>query len=379
MSRDSRKKVYVSVAVIMVAVLVWFMGFKQTDTTNLSVDNKDVVEPSAPALESPEVAVRPPQPDDTNSKTIDEVFGEDLADKFDQVADAYEQSARYPANSQVVRDADLVAPKKPFEESQVDLSFPDQDGGELPLSLSAATEKFQYLNGEKITARLIINGAEENAAISASAIVVSPGIGNISSQKSLDSTAEINNEFRTEFDSQLFPEKGLSSELMIRFTVDVNDQNLVATVPFKYGIASARLDSIPYSRAEGEYLLIPLQFTVFESGYYFVDAILDEANTSRPLVQLQTEGRMSNGNDVLLLRAHQQALKDAGSEGPYTLRVRTAFRGADVNEVADAPVVLPNTGFAIPSVGFAEYEDVQYTDAEVKQRIEFLRGLGNKE
>jgi len=176
----------------------------------------------------------------------------------------------------------------------------------------------------------------------------------------------------------VFSQDDVTSEMLVRFTVDINDQNLAATVPFKYATASARLDSIPYSRVEGEFLDIPLQFTVFESGYYFVDAILDDANSSRPLVQLQAEGRMSSGNDVLILKAHQQALKDAGSQGPYNVRVRSAFRGANSNEIADTPVSLPITPFGIPGVPFSEYDDVQYSDSEVQQRIEFLRGLGNR-
>ena len=379
MAMGTRKKFFIGVIGIAVAGLVWHMGFRQTELLNpyASKDKQDDIQYEKQLPDK--VVSSPPIQNELNTKTIDEVLGADLADKFDEVADAYEQTARYPANSQVVVDAELVAPRKPFEQSEVELTFPDGEGGALPVSLAAATEKFQYLDGEKITARVIVSGIEENEPINVSAVVVSPAVGELGEVSSLNSYAGSDNEFRAEFDSQLFAKKSVSDEMLVKFMVDVGDQSLVATVPFKYGTAAARLDSIPYSRAEGEYLLIPLQFTVFDSGYYFVDAILDDATSARPLIQLQTEGRMKSGNDVLILRAHQQALKDAGSQGPYTLRIRNAFRGAQANEVADTPVAIPSTGFGLPGVEFSEYADVQYSDAEIQQRIEFLRSLGNRE
>ena len=369
----------IAIAMIVVIGLVWFLGFKESSIPEPIEISKDIEIPNIDQPASTVNAHKPPKPTAENTKAIDEVLGANLSEQFIAVADAYELTARYPANSQVVQDAELVAVKEPFEESEVNLKFPDGKGGELPLSLAAATEKFQYFDGEKINARLIVYGAQENDSINVSAVVLSPSAGEISPRKTLDSSATSNTQFQAEFDSQVFPENRTSSEMLIRFSVDVNDQSLVATVPFKYGKASARLDSVPYSRAEAEYLLIALQFSVFDSGYYFVDAILDDAQTSRPLIQLQTEGRMKAGNDVMLLRAHQQALKDAGSQGPYSLRVRTVFRGAEPNEIADSPVSVPLSGFVLPAVNFAEYENTQYTDEEVQQRIEFLRGLGNKE
>ena len=379
MAMGTRKKFFIGVIGIAVAGLVWHMGFRQTELPNPQASKDKQGDIQYEKQLPDKVVSNPPIQNELNTKTIDEVLGADLADKFDEVAHAYEQTARYPANSQVVVDAELVAPRKPFEQSEVELTFPDGEGGALPVSLAAATEKFQYLDGEKITARVIVSGIEENEPINVSAVVVSPAVGELGEVSSLNSYAGSDNEFRAEFDSQLFAKKSVSDEMLVKFMVDVGDQSLVATVPFKYGTAAARLDSIPYSRAEGEYLLIPLQFTVFDSGYYFVDAILDDATSARPLIQLQTEGRMKSGNDVLILRAHQQALKDAGSQGPYTLRIRNAFRGAQANEVADTPVAIPSTGFGLPGVEFSEYADVQYSDAEIQQRIEFLRSLGNRE
>ena len=378
MKPGARKKAFIALGIAIVGVSVWYFGFKESGESINSRTERLAVDSLANELSEPETVFRPPEPNKENTKTIDEFLGADLKEQFDEVAAAYEYTARYPANSQVVRDQELVAPKKPFEESEVTLKFPDIDGNELPVSLSAATDKFQYFNGDKIAARLQVIGAEENASIRASAVIVSPAGVELSQEKTLSFYTGGNNEFRTEFDSQVFSQDDIASEMLVRFTVDINDQNLAATVPFKYATASARLDSIPYSRVEGEFLDIPLQFTVFESGYYFVDAILDDANSSRPLVQLQAEGRMSNGNDVLILRAHQQALKDAGSQGPYSVRVRSAFRGANSNEIADTPVSLPIIPFGIPGVPFSEYDDVQYSDSEVQQRIEFLRGLGNQ-
>ena len=376
MKPGSRKKLFAAVLTIAICVMLWQFVSRPVEPPINNQKDELVIEPVD--QQGPVAVSKPPKPNKSNSKTVDEFLGADLADKFDELADAYQQTARYPANSQVIVDADLVATKKPFQESEVELKFPDGEGGELPVSLAAATDKFQYFNGETIIARVIVNGAQENDAINATAVVVS-GVSNeeLSAENALDFIRDTNNEYRAEFDSGLFAEKSIVSEMFVKFNVDVNEQNLIATVPFKFGTAAARLDSMPYTRAEGEFLLLPLQFSVFESGYYFVDAILEDASSGRPLVQLQTEGRMKSGNDIMLLRAHQQALKDAGSQGPYNLRVRNAFRGAEPSEVADTPVALPLTGFGLPAVAFSEYEDVQYTDPDVQQRIDFLKGLGS--
>ncbi|MFT6044542.1 MAG: hypothetical protein ACI9WC_000239 [Arenicella sp.] len=108
--------------------------------------------------------------------------------------------------------------------------------------------------------------------------------------------------------------------------MQVEEKNFVTTVPFFFSPSSANLENVALSRPAGPYLEIPLEYSVFQSGYYFVRAYLDDAASGKPLLLLQTEGRMTQGNSRLLLQAHHQALKDAGSPGPYRLRIRS-FRG----------------------------------------------------
>jgi len=174
MKPRARKKAFIALGIAIVGVSVWYLGFKESGEAINSRAEKLATDSLVNELSEPETVFRPPQPNKENTKTIDEFLGADLKEQFDEVAAAYEYTARYPANSQVVRDQELVEPKKPFEESQVTLKFPDIDGNELPVSLSAATDKFQYFNGDKIAARLQVIGAEENASISASAMIVSP-------------------------------------------------------------------------------------------------------------------------------------------------------------------------------------------------------------
>jgi hypothetical protein len=119
-----------------------------------------------------------------------------------------------------------------------------------------------------------------------------------------------------------------------------------------------------------------LQYNVFQDGYYFVKAILEDAEDSRPLIQLQSEGRLAQGNAILELRAHVSALKAQGSAGPYILRSVQTYRGAEVGETFDSPASTSQQRFSIPGFPLSDYEDAEHEDPLSTERIEFLRGLG---
>jgi len=84
---------------------------------------------------------------------------------------------------------------------------------------------------------------------------------------------------------------------------------------------------------------------------------------------------MSQGNDRLILKAHHQALKDAGSPGPYVLRVARSYRGGRPGEGNDVPTAISQSAYAIPAFAFENYDDIPYSDPEVQERLEALRSL----
>ena len=127
----------------------------------------------------------------------------------------------------------------------------------------------------------------------------------------------------------------------------------------------------------GANLEIPFEYNVFIGGYYFVSALLQDQQTGQPLIALQTEGRMEQGNGRLFARAHIQALTEAGSEGPYILTNIKAHRGAERGEQFDIPASTVRTQFTISGFSFTEYESTTYEDPLAKERAEFLRSLGS--
>ena len=308
----------------------------------------------------------------------DEFITEDLSEKLSEVATAYEEQARYPVNSRLVTDQDLARSPEPFEESKIGGDMLDEDGGLSPIGLSAAVDKMQYFVGDVITLQLLVSGTDENASVSASANILAPASGLLyPSNIELSTYGNNANEYRTTFNTAAFSLANPSNELLAKIEVKIDDESFVTTVPFLFSSASARLENVSQSRPEGASLVIPLEYSVFESGYYFAHAYLDDATTGQTLLSLQAEGRMQQGNDRLVLKAHQQALKDAGSEGPYQLRVIKSFRGAEPGQGEDVSTAISQRSYSLPAMAFENYDDTQHSDPEVEEILEELQDLSN--
>lgn len=320
----------------------------------------------------------PKEPGSVNAPSLeDEFLTQSLQEELDWVAQAYEQQSRYPANSRPVIDQDLARSPEPFEEAEVEMRLPDEDSGELsPVTLSASVDKMRYFMGDTISLRLLVSGMEPNQSLSASANIKEIAGGDLlpvnadllgadGGQGLYLATVETNT-------LNLRPEP---KELLARFMVQIDEKDYVTTVPFFLSSSSAQLENVALSQPDGAYLTIPLEFSVYQSGYYFVSAYLDDAASSKALLQLQTEGLMQTGNDQLLLKAHHQALKDAGSQGPYQLRVVRSYRGAEPGEDNDVPTGISQAAYSVPAVAFESYEDTPYSDPAVEERLQALRSL----
>jgi len=313
----------------------------------------------------------------------DPFFGREMQAQFLQVADLYKQNSRYPVGSIPVVGERFAQPIEPFEQAEVDTPYPLDKDDTDPIRISASLEKMEYFAGETILARVLVSGGEVDEY---SRIEVSGSVLGASDARNTGlgvNFERVNfNEFRSVIDTQSVPSGQIPREALLALTLKLEDgRSLAQTVPFFYnGSPSARVENVLNSRQDGAFLFIPLQYNVFESGYYFVDAILDDATTGQPLLQLQTEGRMQLGNGLLTLKAHIHALMDAGSPGPYTLRVVSSFRAGTLSETRDVPATVsrPN-GYYVQGVPFDQYDDTPFVDPEVQERIDFLEELGNGE
>ena len=158
--------------------------------------------------------------------------------------------------------------------------------------------------------------------------------------------------------------------------VKVGTEDLLTTVSFRYDQPSAQIIGTLPSRVEGPNLVIPLQVSVGQTGYYFARGVLEDARTGQPLIELQNEGPLTAGNGILNLNAHILALRVHQSEGPYTLRSVKLHRGAETGESFDVPASTLQKTFAIQGFPFSSYENEEFVDELAQERLEFLRELG---
>jgi hypothetical protein len=157
----------------------------------------------------------------------------------------------------------------------------------------------------------------------------------------------------------------------------VDGRDLFTTLGIRYQAAEARLEGIAWARPEADFLTIALQYAVNRGGYYYTTAVLAASQDGRPLIQLQGEGQLQQGNSLLLLKAHVSALKAVGSEGPYILRSFNSYRGAETGELFDKPVSSLSPSYPVAGYAFDQYEDNEYVDPLAQERADFLRQLGD--
>jgi hypothetical protein len=309
----------------------------------------------------------------------EELIKEQFAEQIANVVTAFEQQAKYPVYSVLVTDPELALPIPPFEQAKVTMPTFSQSGQLQDISISASVDKLKYVMGDDITILLQVAGANATTSIFASANVKSmQGESLLPRALSLSQVGAQQTEFRASTSSNTLSLEGAAQELIVRIEIELDGQDYVTTVPFFLSQASAMIESVGRVEQEDEHLLIPLQYDVYESGYFFVSAYLDDAATGRPLVSLQGEGRLTSGSDELVLKAHHQALKDAGSEGPYKLRVTHAFRGAEDGEMADMQTAISQTQYDIPDFSFDGYADTPYANPIVEEQLEALKQLAGQ-
>ncbi len=346
---------------------------------NKPVDAQDdlkvqTVKPEMPIFDNaPEVIETQENPSILDADTL----GSNLVkEQFTLLADIYAEQAKYPTSSLPIKDLDLAKTPAPFEQANVSMKVFDDNAELTTISIDASVDKFQYFEGDDIQIRVVINGAEAHTFFSAEANIQNENSDPLlTTNKQLVSDSNHSNVLLAMVDTNNFKADGKSNELLLRVQVQIDGKQHITTVPFYYSYASARLQAVAGSQPKDEYLEIPVQYEVFESGYYYVTGYLDDAQTNQPLIRLQAEGQMSEGRDELLLKAHQLALKDAGSPGPYKLRIASSYRGANPGEGNDVPTAIDASFFDIPAFAFDRYADTAYSNQEVSDRLEALREL----
>lgn len=292
--------------------------------------------------------------------------------QFSQIADTYMDTAQFPVGSQPIRNPNDVYEPAPFEDAKFSIPFPMQGGGTL--NVKVALNKFQYFQDETIAIQLSVKGAPSSAYVEVDSKFAS-------SKKDLQTPVELVSSdgslFVGSVDTASVSDSEFTPEMLFKALVKVDGEEFFITQGFRYFQSSADVVGIGRVESNGANLDIPVKLDVEESGYYFLRAVLEDAETAKPLISLQSEARLSKGSRKILLQAHIQALKYSGSEGPYDLRNINLYRGADDNEEFDVPGKSLEKSYAVPGFSFDQYDDVKHVDPIALERAEFLRSLGN--
>ena len=377
----NKKYRYAAIAASCLLLLIaanYLIADKSAQSTASISGTKSAEFQTSTAVQNPASSDQEKPQDDVPLVVMNDEFNpyadEQLKAQIMQIADLYERNSKYPHDSQPILDGEDAGEQEPFEASEVDTPFPLE--GLENIRVRVATDKFQYFPGDVIQVRVNLSGVPEDVFVAVNAVIAS-NQGDTPLAGGLNQVPADDLQFETQFDTSLVPASAFSAEMILKVTATVDQKPMFTTLGFRFNIAPATLQAIPYVQANGAYLEIPLQYAVNTAGYYFVSAILADQASAQPLVRLQAEGRMPQGNGVLTLKAHQGALRAVGSEGPYILRSINSYRGAEEGETFDLPANSVQPEFYIQGFPFGEYSDEPYSNAENDERLEFLKDIGN--
>jgi len=364
--------IIVAIALVIVAALWFFNHKKPPSLISDSAVPSQAEQVNADILDKK----KSPKVTESNDDSFSEFETQVLKAQVQNIADQYADTARFPIGSQPIRNLADAKQPEPYEETEVETPFETESGETI--GVSAAVDRFQYFSNDTINIRLELSGVPEGAYVEALANIAGPQ-GDTPLSTNLNSVDASQSIFVGALDTSLAPPQTFSKEMIVKISIEIAGEPFFTTVAFNYDTASARLVGLGVVQPSGANLEIPLEYSVLSSGYYFVSAILNDQQTGRPLVALQTEGRMSQGNGRLIAKAHIQALKAVGSEGPYLLTNIRAYRGAERGEQFDVPASSVNSQYTLSAFSFSDYADEVFEDPLAQERAEFLIELGGIE
>ena len=367
-------------ALVLITSLIGVVGLLKLfvtspDALEVNVDASSV----DGALTTEQVAVPAMATNTTKSELVDDYDPyQDEAFKAQllEVGDLYAETIKYPITSQPIRNSEDVRELQPFEEAEVDLPFPESGDDSDPIRVSAATDAYQYFEGDIIKLRVSISRVPVDQFSKVTG-VLSGSQGDLPVELDFNETDDSRAVFVASFDTRIAPKHLMSREMLAKLNITLGSRQLFTTVGFRYAVASAQVMGVQPTFVEGPNLVIPLQMNVYQSGYYFLSGVLEDQQTGLPLIKLQSEARLGQGNAVLALSAHISALRQQGSEGPYVLRSIQTHRGSEVGEIYDSPASSVQTKFNVQGFPFSEFDDQEYVDEYGQESVDFLQDAGS--
>ncbi|WP_395341355.1 hypothetical protein PN836_019045 [Ningiella sp. W23] len=370
--RNSTLLVLITIFLILTAGLFWLLNADAT------IDNS--AELSSPNNQAKNQAYDPSSADVATGMSLSVVEAPadeavfTLASQIQDIATAYSQSAQYPRGSQPVLNPEQVIVFSAFEENATSFELDSNMHGQVQLSV--ATKQYQHFSGDDIEVLVSVGKVPRTASVDAIAIL-SDINGDALFTLDLDTGFKQSWELRGAINGSDLAELDLPPELQIAATVEVDGEVFFSSAALKYNDPSATIVGLGNANPNAEYLDLPLKIDVHDAGYYFLSAVLFDANGKAPLVQLQEEARLRVGDQEIVLKAHIQALKVSANEGPYMLKHFSLRRGAEDGELYDSAGNSAIEALHIEAFSFERYEDKAYVDPLAQEREAFLRRLSS--
>ncbi len=292
-----------------------------------------------------------------------------------RVADLYESQINYPKYSYSIAKGNLgqFIPNQHIATSLPLMGSGLGDDASLQLSL----DKFHYFWGETLipTVTIILDGSGTEIDQATFTLVTADGKTVLSSNESRISrnqaTADISLSSTSSTDEQDY-------FLVAEVRTSGSGEHYEVRTSLKVGNMVGEITGISNSHLDGSHLVIPVNLTLEDGGYYLISANLYTDN-NEPLLNLSYKGKLSKLDDNVLLRAHFSALSISNNEGPYKLG------NFDLKKLPSGPGdpteygKVPKKEFSVQGFPFNDYDQTPYSNPQAEARVEFLKTLSNSQ
>lgn len=335
------------------ALLIWLRSQQATETIALT----HAVELTAPDVQdvtAPVTMAQPPTPELSQSV--------EPTPALRWVADDFEQQVQFPEQSRPIADREAVKKYLPNRSTPI--------MRELPSGLfELTTDHLRYSPEQAITG--IVSVPDTLADPQLSLTLVQDGAELDRLPISLSSGTRA---FAFAPPGQSWQQEQI---FVVATITGAGQETVTLSTPI---LRDDRSESFAVSNTgesyvDGAWLMIPVDLSTEQAGFYRLEANLYSAVSGEPLIHLMSEAELNSGRSEILLRAHIQALQHKGEAGDYLLAdlVLEKMPGPPDFEVTQGKVPLE----PIPVQGypFSDYNDEAYIDADALARLEFLRSL----
>ena len=296
---------------------------------------------------------------------------EEMSVQVEDALQQYEELSKYPPNSQPILSEQHVHAFLNSSAPQASHPFPFDDL-EQPIQLSIELNQYNYFFGDQIHGQISVGNVPVQASLSARAVLTDLAGEVLAETHNLD-ISELT--AKVTFDTRSYATESWPLEMNLGAHVDVNGYHMFISAPFRINTETAELESIGFSEPVAENLIIPVNLDVKLPGYYFVAGILYSQQSGQALIHLETEGPLNEGVATLELKAHIQALKKSGDEGPYYLDKIRIERWSDEQIPRDIAGKVPEADYSIEGFPFSAYQDIPYIDPLAEERKRLMQGL----